>query len=339
MTSGRARNIQLVVLLTGCCVALLMLSWEHYSSVERHFEYVARHLEYTRVTAHEQYQNRMRYKALQLDYSRLAEKRDPLLLTPSTSGQHDEQSMRIKNMRSLGWVTPKVYVGNVLGSGFDARWTSQAGQDRTISRLFDGKRRGYFIDLAANEAVAYSNTFTLEQEYDWYGLCIEANPKYFDQLYLRNCQVVQAAVGRVNNELVDFKFQDVFGGVIGSSFDNTNALDDRGRGPSIVKTQATISLAHIFKTLSVPRVIDYMSLDIEGAEEWVFETFPWANYTILVMTVERPKQGLVHRLLANEYFYVCDHGDFGDQLWMHTSFPNRTAAVAGLGLNGRTVCA
>ncbi len=100
-----------------------------------------------------------------------------------------------------------------------------------------------------------SNTFILEQEYDWNGLCIGTNPKYFDQLYLRNCQVVQAAVDRVNNEHVDFKIQNEFGDVVGSSFDNTNALDNRGRGPSTVKEQATISLDHMFQTLSVPHVI------------------------------------------------------------------------------------
>jgi hypothetical protein len=40
-------------------------------------------------------------------------------------------------------------------------------------------------------------------------------------------------------------------------------------------------------------VIDYLSLDIESAEAWIFETFPWEDYTFLTLTVERPKAALI----------------------------------------------
>ena len=244
-----------------------------------------------------------------------------------------EQHMK---MRALGWAMPMVYVGDVQGVGFSTRWTSQAKQDKTVFHLFKGKRDGYFIDLAANDAVSLSNTLTLERDYGWRGLCIEANPMYFEQLYLRNCQVVQAVVGKHNNEHVDFKFNDVIGGVVGSAFDNNNNNindNDNDNNNKNTKLQATVSIAHIFQTLAVPSVIDYMSLDIEGAEEWVFETFPWSNHAILLLTVERPKKRLVHLLMTHGYSYVCDHGDFGDQMWIHSSFPEWTSAVAGLRLS------
>ena len=246
-----------------------------------------------------------------------------------------EQHMK---MRALGWAMPMVYVGDVQGVGFNTRWTSQAKQDRTVFHLFKGKRDGYFVDLAANDAVSLSNTLTLERDYGWRGLCIEANPVYFEQLYLRNCQVVQAVVGKHNNEHVDFKFNDAIGGVVGSAFDNNNNNKENTVGENTIKMQATVSIAHIFQTLAVPAVIDYMSLDVEGAEEWVFETFPWSNHTILLLTVERPKKRLVYLLMTHGYSHVCDHGDFGDQMWIHSSFPEWTKAVAGLRLEGRQHC-
>jgi hypothetical protein len=46
-------------------------------------------------------------------------------------------------------------------------------QDEIVLALFRGKRGGYFVDLAANDAVALSNTFALETDYGWNGLCIE----------------------------------------------------------------------------------------------------------------------------------------------------------------------
>lgn len=243
----------------------------------------------------------------------------------------DVQSWQ-KRMRTRGWAMPAVYVGDMHDAGIDSRWTSQVGQDRTVIHLFKGNRSGFFVDLAANDAVALSNTLTLEQEYDWSGICMEANPKYFERLYLRKCQLVQAAVGRIDNERASFNFRDEFGGLVGSAFDNKE-----GSG-GYVKTHATVSLEHVFSDLSVPAVIDYMSLDIEGAEEWVFETFPWGEYTILVLTVERPKEKLKQLLLNNGYAYVCDHGDWGDQMWLHSTFPELHVAINSLGLDGSKRC-
>ena len=49
-------------------------------------------------------------------------------------------------------------------------WYSQWRQDEVVATLFRGKRNGYFIDLAANHAYKLSNTYALEQKYDWNGV-------------------------------------------------------------------------------------------------------------------------------------------------------------------------
>ena len=70
----------------------------------------------------------------------------------------------------------------------------------------------------------------------------------------------------------------------------------------------------------------------------MFETFPWSEYTILVLTVERPKQKLVQLLLLHGYTYICDHGDWGDQMWMHSTFPEIQMAVDSLGPKNSNRC-
>ena len=106
----------------------------------------------------------------------------------------------------------------------------------------------------------------------------------------------------------------------------------------------TVSVEKMVREFEVPRVIDYMSLDIEGSEEWAFETFSWHIYTFLVITVERPKSGLKDMLATHGYEYICDHGTFGDEMWMHTSFHNIDAARKSLnpgstkGHESRTAC-
>jgi hypothetical protein len=211
-----------------------------------------------------------------------------------------------------------VYNGNA--TGIETAWTSQAGQDKTIADVFDGKQRGYFVDLASNDASYLSNTLPLERMYNWTGLCIEANPSYVQGYRHRECQLVQAVVGPVENELVQFNFdRGDSGGVVGDVFDNKQDAN----APML-----TVSVAKILQDFKAPRAIDYMSLDIEGAEAWAFQTFPWNKYTFLTLTVERPKSELVHTLTEHGYTYLCDHGGFGDQFWVHSELPNLENVVA-----------
>ncbi|EKX34063.1 hypothetical protein GUITHDRAFT_44127, partial [Guillardia theta CCMP2712] len=191
------------------------------------------------------------------------------------------------------------------------RWTSQVGQDRTIVDIFGGKRGGYFIDLASNDAVALSNTLTLEQEYGWNGLCIEPNPRYLQGLLRRKCKLAVAVATAMTGEKVSFAMRDEFGGIVGNDFDNKQV-----RGS--VMNFTSVSITKLFQDFQVPEVVDYLSLDIEGAEYHTFKDFPWHKYKFLTMTVERPKK-LAPILKANGYIYVKMHGGFGDMLYVHKS--------------------
>jgi hypothetical protein len=46
------------------------------------------------------------------------------------------------------------------------------------------------------------------------------------------------------------------------------------------------------------------------------KAFPFESYRFSVLTVERPAAELQRLLEAQGYMYVCDHGAFGDQLWV-----------------------
>ena len=97
----------------------------------------------------------------------------------------------------------------------------------------------------------------------------------------------------------------------GPDFHNKNM-----RNAASSDTLPTVSVGTLVRDFHVPAVIDYLSLDIEGAEHWVFE-FPWVNYIFPTLTVERPGDKLATLFEENGYTYLCDHGDFGDQLWVH----------------------
>lgn len=213
-----------------------------------------------------------------------------------------------------------LYRGNVTDPSLQTSWTSQVGQDRTIADVFHQKRGGFFVDLAANDAVALSNTLTLEQMFGWKGLCIEPNPVYMKGYLHRKCQLVQAVVGPAEDEVISFQFnKGELGGVVGEEFGNKETGN---------MAMYTVSVGKILDDFKAPSVIDYMSLDIEGAEAWTFQTFPWSKYTFLTLTVERPKPELVQMLRENGYIYLCDHGDFGDEFWVHPTVPGFQEVMA-----------
>lgn len=134
------------------------------------------------------------------------------------------------------------------------------------NRLFDDRMNSsdslFYLDLAANDAITLSNTYTLDRVYGWKGVCIEANSFYWRRLAAhRTCNVVGAAVGKVDGEVMNFTFQGPYGGLIGERFDNkpnkvaANAQKD---------TVMTLSLLTILTKLGAPKTIQYMSLDVEG---------------------------------------------------------------------------
>jgi hypothetical protein len=192
------------------------------------------------------------------------------------------------------------------------RGGSQSGQDVTVIDILNFKRGGFFVDLASNDAFSLSNTERLEFELGWSGLCIEPNPVYRES-YLRGrrCALVSAAVGQKDDSEVIFHMKDWAGGIDG--------FDIKGVQANTVRLR-TVSLETLFAAFNVPSVVDYFSLDIEGAEFYTMEQFPFHKYTFLVITVERPKQ-LRLLLEKNGYVYVKDHGDFGDELYVHRSIP------------------
>lgn len=197
-------------------------------------------------------------------------------------------------------------------------WFGQHGQDVAVAKFFNFKKNGFFVDLASNDAVWASNTFALEQNFGWSGICIEANPVYWYRLAFRkNCHVVGSIVGGKDFEEIavklpkDPKTGGPFGGIIGEKFDNKDSKEKEKR--------YTASLLTILDKFNAPKVIDYLSLDVEGAEEFIMKDFPFHQpYTFKVLSIERPKGALKKKLEEAGYKFVTDFKR-GDTLWAHKS--------------------
>jgi len=62
---------------------------------------------------------------------------------------------------------------------------SQANQDRFINNLLNFKQNGYFIDIGSTDGMNQSNSYFLESEMNWSGICVERGVGYTEH-YQKN---------------------------------------------------------------------------------------------------------------------------------------------------------
>jgi Methyltransferase FkbM domain len=236
-----------------------------------------------------------------------------------------------------GWHTIDVFYGDrkklesfMIPKGKDTKF-AQAYQDDIILALLRNKTNGYFLDLASNDATRLSNTYRLERYYGWRGLCMEPNPMYWSNLTsLRNCTIVGAVIG--NHERlheVYFRFgANIQGGITGTGFDNGREYRHESQ------PRYTIPLREVLLRFHAPKYIDYMSLDVEGAEEYILHNFLTSEaskveggFTIAILTIERPKKSLEQLLQSLGYTLLQKLTNWGETLWAHSS------VIANLDLN------
>lgn len=184
-------------------------------------------------------------------------------------------------------------------------WKSQRGQDAWVAESFGGDPRGrarFFVDLASQEPACDSNTWALEQR-GWRGLCIEAAPEYVAKLRKhRRCTVVEAAVDATQRSNASFLLLGGYGGLVAPDVDNTRP-DPRGFMEKSANV-TTRSLGDVLAAATAPSTIDYLSLDVEGAENRVLSEAVLRTYIFLSLTIERPHPAVCARLFAHGYLFV-----------------------------------
>jgi FkbM family methyltransferase len=151
---------------------------------------------------------------------------------------------------------------------------SQAKQDIWVCEQLDNKKNGFFVDVGAHDGIFISNTFLLEKNFNWSGICIEADSNRFKDLchnrdsinipiavrnYSGTCDFTKACVG-LND------------GYVGVNSRSGDIPCD--------------TLHHILLANAAPRDIDYISLDIEGLELEVLSSFPFDSWNVNLWTIE-----------------------------------------------------
>jgi FkbM family methyltransferase len=190
---------------------------------------------------------------------------------------------------------------------------SQLGQDLWVLEMTAYKRGGYFVEFGATDGVLLSNTYLLETEFGWTGLCAEPDPKMFSQLQQnRSCVVSDACIAGVSGKEVNFIFAGAFGGIA----EHCSADEHRERRAAYaaagrVGLLVTVSLDDFLRNNRAPRDIDYLSIDTEGSELEILSNFPFDQWNIRLLTVEHnntPQRQLIFDLLHGHGYRRTERG-------------------------------
>lgn len=165
---------------------------------------------------------------------------------------------------------------------------SQIGQDKYyIENIVNYKRCGRFLDIGANDGITESNTYALEKDYGWSGICVEANEKLCDICRINRplSEVYCSLVWSCEQE-VEFTYPKNGNNLL-SRINNIAWNQEYFAGEFIDATVVKKQTTTIKNILGDKKhYFDYFSLDIEGAELESLKGIDWNNTNFGFITIE-----------------------------------------------------
>jgi FkbM family methyltransferase len=202
---------------------------------------------------------------------------------------------------------------------------SQIGQDLEVIKFYNNKENGFFIEIGASDGINLSNTYLLETQYKWKGICCEPIPYNFEKLVKNRpnsiCydEAVYSNSGlTLNFDISHSIYSDLLSG-ISEHIDIHKAIVDENKETIQVKT---ISLLDVLNNANAPSFIEYMSLDTEGSEFEILKNFDFEKYTFGLIDVEHnyvePRRSEIKNLLLSKgYIYKGENN--WDDMYKHNS--------------------
>jgi FkbM family methyltransferase len=188
---------------------------------------------------------------------------------------------------------------------------SQLGQDIFVLANLNFKKNGFFVEFGATNGVDFSNTLVMEKLFSWNGILSEPAKTWHRNLTLnRDTFIDFNAVWKNSNSVLMFNEVDSAEYSTIKDFSNVDMHSEiRSYGKSYEVN--TISLLDLLLKYDAPSKIDYLSIDTEGSELDILESFDFEQYSFSVITVEHnytDSRNRIYQLLkSNGYKRVYEN--------------------------------
>jgi len=179
---------------------------------------------------------------------------------------------------------------------------SQLRQDLFALCELGFKEGGYFVEFGATNGIDLSNTHLLEHQFAWFGLLAEPAKIWHNDLHVnRPSSVIEELCVWINSDsfLEFYETNEPELSTIKSygltTSDQTKFLKNRSYRVE------TISLIDMLRKHKAPKYIDYLSIDTEGSEFDILNSFNFSEYSFGVITCEHnygPNRKAIYDLLT-----------------------------------------
>jgi len=162
---------------------------------------------------------------------------------------------------------------------------SQIGQDLFVLDFFKNIKDGYFVEIGASNGIIFSNTFLLEKNHNWKGICIEPSVDEFVDLQKnRQSHCVNKAV--YSKSGLKMEFIKKLDGLLSGLKEHYNFEAWKTVPTEKIYTVETETLTDILDRYKAPKYIHYMSIDVEGAEVEILKGIDFSKYRFGLLNVE-----------------------------------------------------
>lgn len=172
---------------------------------------------------------------------------------------------------------------------------SQHHQDEFIVSYFKEKRNGVFVDIGAHDGKTLSNTYVLEKELGWRGICIEPMPHQYKRLVeCRNCITYNCAIYETNGTekftILEYDgYPDMLSGISKDmSIVHMGHVISEGTRMGAKTHIIDVNTRVLNEILEENKIyeIDFLSVDVEGAELKILKSIDYDKFNIKVIVYE-----------------------------------------------------
>lgn len=202
--------------------------------------------------------------------------------------------------------------------------------DKKLEKYLDFDE-GFYVELGANNGVSQSNSLYFELKRNWKGVLIEPSPYNFQKCIanrgLNNSIFCNACVGfEYKEKYVDIKYANLMSISNNLDLDLINKKNHIQEAKKHLKSNEIVfsfgaksrTLNDILDEAKAPRVIDFLSLDVEGAELEVLKGVDFEKYKFKYLLIEVRDLKRMQSFLKKHKYFLLDQLSYHDYLFKYS---------------------
>jgi FkbM family methyltransferase len=197
---------------------------------------------------------------------------------------------------------------------------SQEGEDILLSRIFEGKENGFYLDIGAHHPKRFSNTYLFYQK-GWTGINIDAMPaimKEFKELRARDINL-EVGISKEEQILTYYIFNEPALNTF--NCDEAKLKDGINDGQFYIidkKEIKTYPLAKILEEhIERSQEIDFLTIDVEGLDLEVLKSNDWTKYKPKYILIEELRTSIDKIINGSEIYSYLKRYNYS---LMHRTF-------------------